>query len=141
MREYWKGGNKYFLKEFEDGEAKAFLSPAMRYGADYSRYGVEGYYARKVYYLDYIRVTPQYRGEGLGSEVLKAIVKWADISRNAIILDAVPIDDGMDDNRLIRFYLGHGFAFPTDYHDDRVGRELYYVSKYKARVDRNSLKV
>lgn len=111
VTEEWKGGYKYFTMDLDDGEARMCLSPVRVYGAgiNLAAYGVEGLPKGKIFYVDFIKVSPQYRNMGHGTTLLKAGMAWASFAKNILILDAVPLDTGMDHHRLIRFYLGHGF--------------------------------
>jgi GNAT superfamily N-acetyltransferase len=86
-----------------------WLSPAKVNRINLDAYGVEMHPHGKVYYVDFIKVSPQYRNMGYGSMLLKAALKWATTAKNVIILDAIPLDSGMDQHRLTRFYLSHGF--------------------------------
>lgn len=110
VQEYWKGGNKYFVMDLDDGEARMSLSPCKVYRINLQAYGVEMHPPGKVFYVDFIKVSPQYRNHGYGTKLLKAALAWADSAKNVLILDAIPIDVGMDHHRLIRFYLQHGFS-------------------------------
>lgn len=132
VQEYWKSGYKYFSMEWDDGEARMCLSPAALMSIDLSRYSAEVYPHRKIYYVDFLKVSPSYRNQGHGSSILKASMRWADISKNVIILDAVPLDGGIEHNRLIQFYLTHGFSLsqhPKNKHS------MYYHSR--GRTARN----
>lgn len=132
VQEYWKGGVKYFVMDLGDGEARMSLSPSKLYRINLQAYGVELYPPGKVFYVDFLKVSPQYRNLGYGTKVLKAALQWADIAKNVLILDAIPIDTGMDHHRLIRFYLEHGFKCSAKY-------SMYYHNRKPPRK-RNKIK-
>ena len=137
VQDFWRGGYKYFIMDLGEGEARMCLSPAKGTRIDLSAYGVETYPRGKVYYVDFLKVPPRYRNAGHGTILLKAALRWANLSKNIIILDAIPLDTGMDGHRLIRFYLKHGFKIPTGstnnnsmyYHD----RDVIKRRKLKTR--------
>jgi Acetyltransferases len=106
----WKSGNRIFLIDFEDGEAKAFLSPYKKGEMCLDSYSCEFENRRKIYYVDFVKVSPKYRNCGYGSILMEAIIKWSNISKNIITLDAIPLDSGVDRFRLYRFYHKFGFA-------------------------------
>jgi GNAT superfamily N-acetyltransferase len=109
VHEYWKSGYKYFAIDLPEGEARMCLSPCSGERINLAAYDVDGYPTRKVFYVDFLKVTSQYRNNGYGSAVLKAAIRWARVSKNVLILDAIPLDSGIDKHRLVRFYLQHGF--------------------------------
>lgn len=123
--ECWKGGYKYFLIDLDDGEARLCLSPCKRSNCDMEAYAVEHLPKNKTFYMDFLRVSPKYRNCGHGSELLKACIRWADISKNIIILDAIPLDSGIEQNRLLRFYLKHGFQQANRYSN----RAMFYHNR------------
>mgnify|MGYP003296655138 CR=1 FL=1 len=108
VQDFWKGGYKYFIIDLDDGEARMCLSRI-----NLVAYDVEMHPHGKVYYVDFIKVSPQYRNKGHGATLLKAALKWANAAKVVIILDAIPLDSGMDRHRLVRFYLNHGFKLST----------------------------
>lgn len=113
VQEFWRGGYKYFIIDLDNGEARMCLSPAKGSRIDLSAYGVETFPRGKVYYVDFLKVSKHHRNLGHGVTLLMAAIRWANISKNIIILDAIPLDTGIDGHRLIRFYLKHGFKIPT----------------------------
>lgn len=131
VHEYWKGGNKFFEIDLGDGEARMSLRPSNKIQRiDLQAYGVHMHPHSKVFYVEFIKVSPAYRNRGYGKALLTASLRWADISKNTMILDAIPIDTGMDNHRLIRFYLNHGFKLADGknnkhsmhYHNRKVPR-------------------
>lgn len=132
VHDYWKSGIKYFVMDLDDGEARMSLSPSKLYKINLQAYGVELYPPGKVFYVDFLKVSPQYRNRGYGTQVLKAALHWADSAKNVLILDAIPIDTGMDHHRLIRFYLEHGFKSYAKY-------SMYYHNRKPPRK-RNKIK-
>lgn len=89
-------------------------------------YGVAGLPFGKIFYLDFIRVSEPFRNKGYGSELLKTCLKWADSTNNIIILDAIKLDTRMDDHRLVRFYLDHGFKL-SNYKGSKTA--MYYHNR------------
>lgn len=136
VQESWKGGYKYFIIDLGDGEARTCLSPCKRMKVNLEAYGVEGFPNGKIYYVDFLKVSPQYRNKGYGAMLLKAMMQWANDSKNVIILDAVPMDTGMDHNRLIRFYISHGFKL-ANHKNNRYS--MYYHNRKPVR-NRNKTK-
>lgn len=128
VQDFWKGGYKYFTIDLDDGEARMCLSPAKSSRINLVPYGVEIHPYRKAYYVDFIKVSPKYRNKGHGTTLLKAAIKWANISKNVIILDAIPIDSGMNQHRLVRFYSTHGFKL-SPYKDNKYS--MYYHNRTK----------
>jgi ribosomal protein S18 acetylase RimI-like enzyme len=135
VQESWKGGYKYFTIDLGDGEARMCLSPCKANNINVISYGVDTHPPGKIYYVDFIKVSPQYRNKGHGSTLLKAAMRWAAISKNVLILDAIPLDTGMDEHRLIRFYLSHGFLL-SNYKGNRYS--MYYHDRTKAKRRMNN---
>jgi GNAT superfamily N-acetyltransferase len=129
VHEYWKCGNKFFVIDLGDGEARMSLSPSKRHHIDLQAYGVHLHPHSKVFYVDFLKVSPAYRNKGYGKELLKAAMRWADIAKNILILDAIPIDTGMDNHRLIRFYLTHGFRMA----DGKTNKHSMYYHNRKTK--------
>lgn len=136
VQDFWKGGYKYFTLDLDDGEARMCLSPAKASRINLDAYGVEMHPHGKVYYVDFIKVSPQYRNMGYGSTLLKAALKWANIAKNVIILDAIPLDSGMDHHRLIRFYLSHGFRM-SEYKNNKYS--MRYHNRKNSKVAKCSV--
>ena len=126
VREYWDSGYKYFSIDLGDGEARMCLSSCRSSNINPSSYGVFDVPDGKVFYVEFIKVSPKHRNMGYGSKLLEASLRWANISKNVIILDAIPIDSGVDQNRLIRFYLTRGFNKP-------IGGKNRYAMYYNSR--------
>lgn len=125
VHESWVAGRRQFCADIGDGEARAVLTPIHTYRIDAAAYGVESYPPRKVFYVDFIKVSPAHRGIGYGRAIRDAIVRWSDLSKNIIILDAIPIDSGMDQHRLVRFYTDAGFKMVGGYSKT----SMYYHSR------------
>ena len=136
VQDFWKGGYKYFTLDLDDGEARMVLSPAKANRISMDAYGVEMYPPGKVYYLDFIKVSPQYRNKGHGTTLLKSALRWADIAKNIIILDAIPLDGGMDQHRLVRFYVTHGFKL-VDRKDNK--NSMCYHNRKEPKVTKSNL--
>jgi GNAT superfamily N-acetyltransferase len=134
--EYWKGGYKYFSIDLGDGEARMCLSPARASRINLESYSVDLFPVRKVFYVDFIKVSTKYRNSGHGERLLKAAIRWAKISNNIIILDAIPLDTCIDQHRLIRFYLRNGFKLSNP----SVSKTAMYFHMRDKRVDENKLK-
>jgi GNAT superfamily N-acetyltransferase len=132
VHDYWKGGIKYFVMDLDDGEARMSLSPSKVYRINLEAYGADMHPPGKVFYVDFIKVSPQYRNCGYGTKLLQTALAWADQAKNVLILDAIPIDTGMDHHRLIRFYLSHGFKSAAKY-------SMYYHTRPVPRK-RNKIK-
>lgn len=133
--ESWKGGYKYFTIDLDDGEARMCLRPCKNQKGrtteiDLDAYDVGIYPRGKIYYMEFIKVSPQYRNAGHGSALLRACVEWVRISNNIVILDAIPLDSGIESNRLIRFYLSHGFRMARS---PRNKHSMYYHLRDKPR--------
>ncbi|HEY0765454.1 MAG TPA: GNAT family N-acetyltransferase [Pyrinomonadaceae bacterium] len=58
-------------------------------------------------YLTSFYVREEYRGKGIGSQLLAAVVEWSR-SKNAQMIILWPTEESK------RFYLRHGFSFPND---------------------------
>jgi GNAT superfamily N-acetyltransferase len=58
-------------------------------------------------YLTSFYVREEYRGEGIGSQLLAAVVEWSR-GNNAQMIILWPTEESK------RFYLRHGFSFPND---------------------------
>lgn len=137
--EFWKNGFKYFTIDLGDGEARMCLSKTKKTTTNIEAYFPDTAPVAKVFYVDFIKVSPQYRNGGYGKELLQACIRWADITKNVIILDAIPLDSGIDQHRLLRFYLSHGFKF-SSYKNNK--HSMYYHSrnvKRKRKVDSNTI--
>ena len=130
VRDYWKSGYKYFEIDLGDGEARMCLSSAKTSRINLTAYDVDMHPHGKVYYIDFLQVSPWYRNRGHGSTVLKAAIRWANLSKNVIILDAIPLDSGIDKHRLMRFYLSHGFKRST--YKNSV-HSMYYHNRTKTK--------
>lgn len=130
VQDFWKGGYKYFTIDLDDGEARMCLSPAKAGRINLNAYDADMHPSRKVYYVDFLKVSPQYRNCGHGTTLLKAAIRWASIAKNVIILDAIPLDSGMDTNRLVGFYLLHGFRL-ADYQDNK--HSMSYHNRIRPR--------
>lgn len=136
--EHWKSGRKYFTIDLEDGEARMCLSPAKATNIDLEAYGVNMHPIRKIFYVDFIKVSPKYRNCGHGKALLKACLKWIEVSKNVIILDAIPLDTGIDHHRLVRFYLSHGFKL-SGYKNNK--HSMYYHTRDKPNGKRRTTRV
>lgn len=131
VQEFWKGGYKYFIIDLGDGEARMCLSPCEANNIHFESYNAEIYPRGKIYYVDFIKVSPSYRNLGFGSKLLNAAIEWAKISKNVLILDAIPLDTGIEQQRLVNFYIGHGFTlsnfrgnkYSMIYHDRKRPRK------------------
>lgn len=135
INEFWRNGFRYFTIDLGDGEARMCLSQCknlpVKNKVDPVAYGVSDVPYGKIFYLDFIRVSTPYRGKGHGSELLKACLRWADATNNIIILDAIPLEEGMDCFRLVRFYLDHGFKL-SKYKGSMTA--MYYHQRRTKRV-------
>lgn len=133
--ESWKGGYKYFTKDLgSDGEARMCLRPCKKLRGmqeveiDLTAYDVGIYPRAKIFYMEFLTVTPQYRNGGHGSELLRACIQWANLTNNIIILDAIPLDSRIDQHRLFRFYLSHGFKLAKSRNNRH---SMYYHTRDK----------
>lgn len=133
VTEKWSGGYKYFTIDLDDGEARMCLSPCKKARIYMHAYGVEMEPKAKVFYVDFIKVSPQYRNRGYGTILLKAAMQWADTSKNVIILDAIPLETSIGQHRLVRFYLTNGFKL-ADYPGNE--RSMYYHTRDKLKKPR-----
>ena len=66
-------------------------------------------------YLSDMYVKEQYRGQGVGNEVMGRLCEFADT--NGLDIRCIPSsdDDGQGDERLLRFYGRYGFGVDGDY--------------------------
>lgn len=66
-------------------------------------------------YLSDMYVKEQYRGQGVGNEVMGRLCEFADT--NGLDIRCIPSsdDDGQGDERLLRFYGRYGFGVDNDY--------------------------
>ena len=66
-------------------------------------------------YLSDMYVKEQYRGQGVGNEVMGRLCEFADT--NGLDIRCIPCsdDDGQGDERLLRFYGRYGFGVDDDY--------------------------
>ena len=66
-------------------------------------------------YLSDMYVKEQYRGQGVGNEVMGRLCEFADT--NGLDIWCIPSsdDDGQGDERLLRFYGRYGFGVDDDY--------------------------
>jgi len=69
---------------------------------------------KEVYYLDHIEVNPKYRGQGLASRLMKAVLAWSKASDlEYIFLYRVaydPWETALSDTELKKFYKRYGFV-------------------------------
>jgi GNAT superfamily N-acetyltransferase len=66
-------------------------------------------------YLSDMYVREEYRGQGVGGEVMGRLCEFADT--NGLDIRCIPSsdDDGGGDERLLRFYGRYGFVVESDY--------------------------
>lgn len=127
VEEYWQCGRKYFSIKFKDGEARMCLSPCNgKIRPNLTMYDVDMFPAGKIFYVDFLKVSPAYRNKGLGKQLLQYAIRWASMFKNVLILDAIGIDAGIEKHRLIRFYLSHGFRL-CSYQGNEYS--MYYHSR------------
>lgn len=138
VEEYWQGGRKYFAIKLKDGEARMCLSPCngRSMQPNLAMYDVDMFPAGKIFYVDFLKVSPVYRNQGLGTAVLQHAIKWASRYKNVLILDAIGIDAGMDHHRLVKFYLSHGFRFCSYKYNEH---SMYYHTRTTRRYPKRNL--
>ena len=97
---------QYMVEQFERGIINDYIQV--------DRFGVymddSGYI-----YLSDMYVKEQYRGQGVGNEVMGRLCEFADT--NGLDIWCIPSsdDDGQGDERLLRFYGRYGFGVDDDY--------------------------
>ena len=97
---------QYMVEQFERGIINDYIQ--------LDRFGVymddSGYI-----YLSDMYVKEQYRGQGVGNDVMGRLCEFADT--NGLDIRCIPSsdDDGQGDKRLLRFYGRHGFLVVCEY--------------------------
>lgn len=121
----WKEGKKKYLAKTAKDEKLGYITLARvvhmpEFSA--SAYGVDGFPVHKIFYLSEIRVFEQYRRLGIGTALMQECIRWANISKNIITLDAIPLSEDVKAKDLIAFYRKLGFksgrwSSALNYHD------------------------
>lgn len=87
-------------------------------------------------HLTRVWVVPEHRGKGHGQALLRVVTRDADRERRMLETRVDP-DAGMDFQRLVSFYAGHGFTMTGD----GVTMVRKWVQLPKPRVDWEALTV
>lgn len=92
-----------------DSGVKAELYMSSHKNTDLSQYGAELHAKKDVYYINSVKVPPEYRTQGYGSKLVKGAIRWARKNKKLLILDAIPLDTDIHPVRLKKFYTRFGF--------------------------------
>lgn len=63
---------------------------------------------RKLFYFDDLHINSRFRGHGFGAVLLEKVLEFGQREGVSILNEPIPYDGG-DGNKLLRFYLSHGF--------------------------------
>lgn len=86
--------------------------------------------------IEEVYVQPSYRKQGFGSRLLEMVKDYAVDHFLVLQLTAVPIDDNIDEDSLIYFYMKSGFRFIGS--DNKCRPMLDYRSVYEMRSAENN---
>jgi len=97
---------EYMVEQFERGIINDYIQ-VDRFGVYMDECGC--------IYLSDMYVKEQYRGQGVGNEVMGRLCEFADT--NGLDIRCIPSsdDDGQGDERLLRFYGRYGFDVVMEY--------------------------
>ena len=97
---------EYMVEQFERGIINDYIQ-VDRFGVYMDECGC--------IYLSDMYVKEQYRGQGVGNEVMGRLCEFADT--NGLDIRCIPSsdDDGQGDERLLRFYGRYGFLVVMEY--------------------------
>ena len=96
-----------------NGRVEAFERNVINEYIQIDRFGVYMDDSGGVYLSD-MYVREEYRGQGVGGEVMGRLCEFADT--NGLDIRCIPSsDDGGGDERLVRFYGRYGFVVESDY--------------------------
>ena len=97
---------EYMVEQFERGIINDYIQ-VDRFGVYMDECGY--------IYLSDMYVKEQYRGQGVGGEVMGRLCEFADT--NGLDIRCIPSsdDDGQGDERLLRFYGRYGFDVVMEY--------------------------
>ncbi len=97
---------EYMVEQFERGIINDYIQ-LDRFGVYMDECGC--------IYLSDMYVKEQYRGQGVGNEVMGRLCEFADT--NGLDIRCIPSsdDDGQGDERLLRFYGRYGFLVVMEY--------------------------
>lgn len=137
--EKWQSGNKIFaaLQKKKNKIGELLLTRTSRIdNIDLSAYGADLFPINKIFYIEYLTVDMEYRGLGIGKNLLQKCTKWADITKNVLILDAIPLDEFTKQKKLIKFYTGCGFKIPVEFLTGKRQHTgmVYHTRKIKGKT-------
>lgn len=110
-----------FLAEYENPEFNSMIYKPDKLG------GVLNFWDFCYFvYAEHFAVAPELRGQGVGSELMRELIDYAD--GRALVLEAEPPQEGDIAERRIRFYERLGFFLnPHDYVQPPMGKDKYAV--------------
>lgn len=131
---HWDSGRKFYVASHKNqpiGRMELSRVVVFEQNIDLHNYGAAGFPIGKIFYMDSLLVGEEFRRCGVATKLLAECKKWAKVSKNIIILDAIPIAADTEQSMLLKFYKKNGFWIPPTVQMDPLNSAMIYHTRQK----------